>query len=166
MSRPQNSFRSLLQPQKQPIRAPKSKNEPFTFLGPNVLFLGSMQGSKTLFRVHSCSQQLSFSMIPLILIFEFDLILGSFLSFWGPNGLFLGLGQGSTTVFWCTHVLEQLSFSKFLSILTFDVDLIFRSFLLFGALMGYFWGWSKDRKLFWGLLMQLKIFHFSCILKF
>ena len=26
------------------------------------------------------------------LAFDFDLILGSFLTFWGPNGLFLGMG--------------------------------------------------------------------------
>ena len=37
-------------------------------------------------------EQLSFSMLPSILTFDFDLILGSFLTFWGPNGLFLGLG--------------------------------------------------------------------------
>ena len=35
-------------------------------------------------------EQLSFSMLPSILTFDFDLILGSFLTFWGPNGLFLG----------------------------------------------------------------------------
>ena len=37
-------------------------------------------------------EQLLFSIIPSILRFEFDLILGSFLAFLGPNGLFLGLG--------------------------------------------------------------------------
>ena len=37
-------------------------------------------------------EQLSFSMFLSILTFDFDLILGSFLSFWGPNGLFLLLG--------------------------------------------------------------------------
>jgi len=31
-------------------------------------------------------------MLPSILTFDFDLILGSFLAFCGPNGLFLGLG--------------------------------------------------------------------------
>ena len=44
-------------------------------------------------------EQLSFSMFPSILTFDFDLILGSFLIFGGPNGLFLGLRKGSTT-FW------------------------------------------------------------------
>ena len=29
---------------------------------------------------------LSFSMFPLILTFDFDLISGSFFTFWGPNG--------------------------------------------------------------------------------
>ena len=37
-------------------------------------------------------EQLSFSMLPSILTFDFDLILGSFLTFLGPNGLFLRLG--------------------------------------------------------------------------
>ena len=51
--------------------------------------------------------------------FDFDLILGSFLTFWGHNGLFLGLGWGSTTVFGSTHVVEHLSFPMFSSILIF-----------------------------------------------
>ena len=37
-------------------------------------------------------EQLSFSIFLSILTFDFDLILGSFLTSWGPNGLFLGLG--------------------------------------------------------------------------
>ena len=32
-------------------------------------------------------EQLLFPIVPLILTFDFDLILGSFLTFWGPNGL-------------------------------------------------------------------------------
>ena len=36
--------------------------------------------------------QLSFSMLPSILTFDFDLILGSSLNLWGPNELFLGFG--------------------------------------------------------------------------
>ena len=59
-------------------------------------------------------EQISFSMFPSILTFEFDLISGSFLNFWGPKGLFLKTVLGST------HVVEQISFSMFLSILTFD----------------------------------------------
>ena len=39
-------------------------------------------------------EQLSFSMFPSILAFEFDLILGSFLTFFGPYGFFLG-GRGT-----------------------------------------------------------------------
>ena len=64
-------------------------------------------------------EQLSFSMFPSILIFDFDLILGSFLTFWGHNWLLLG----------STHVVEQLLFSMFSSILTFDFDLILGPFL-------------------------------------
>ena len=37
-------------------------------------------------------EQLPFFMFPSILTFDFDIILGPFLTFWGPNGLFLGLG--------------------------------------------------------------------------
>ena len=36
-------------------------------------------------------EQLSFPLFLSILTFDFDSILGSFLTFWGPNGLFLGL---------------------------------------------------------------------------
>ena len=50
-----------------------------------------------------------------ILTFDFDLILGSFLTFWGPNGLLFVLGKGLTTVFGCTHVVEQFPFSMFVS---------------------------------------------------
>ena len=56
-------------------------------------------------------EQLSFSMFPSILTFDFDLILGSFLTFWGPNRQFLRLGKGPNTVLGSTHVVEQLSFS-------------------------------------------------------
>ena len=55
-------------------------------------------------------EQLLFLMFPPILIFDFDLIFGSFLTFWDPNGLFLGVGYGLKTVFGSTHVVEQLSF--------------------------------------------------------
>ena len=37
-------------------------------------------------------KQLSFSMFLSFLTFDFDLILGSFLTFSGPNGLYFGLG--------------------------------------------------------------------------
>ena len=52
-------------------------------------------------------QQLLFSLFPSILMFDFDLILGLFLTFLGPNGRFLG----SKTILGSTHVAEQLSFS-------------------------------------------------------
>ena len=55
--------------------------------------------------------QLLFSLLPSILMFDFDLIFGLFLTFLGPNGLFLGSTMGSKTVLGCTHVVEQLSFS-------------------------------------------------------
>ena len=85
-------------------------------------------------------EQLSFSLFPSILTFDFDSILGSFLTFWGPNELFLGSGYSSTTVLESTHVVEQLSFSMLPLILTFDFDLIFGSFLTFWGPNGPFLG--------------------------
>ena len=64
----------------------------FTFWGPNELFLGLRQGLNTVLGSTHVVEQLSFCMFSSILIFDFYLILGSFLTFWGPNGLFLGLG--------------------------------------------------------------------------
>ena len=49
-------------------------------------------GSTTVLGSTHVVEQLSFSMFPSILTFDFDIILGSFLTFWGPNGLFLGSG--------------------------------------------------------------------------
>ena len=55
----------------------------FTFWDSNGLFLGSMWGSKTVFESTHVVEQLSFSLIPWILTFEFDLIFGSFFChFW------------------------------------------------------------------------------------
>ena len=56
-------------------------------------------------------QQLLFSLFPSILMFDFDFILGLFLTFFGPNGLFLGSMWGSKTVLGSTHIVEQLLFS-------------------------------------------------------
>ena len=52
-------------------------------------------------------QQILFSLFPSILMFDFDLILGLFLTFLGPNGLFLGSMWGSKTVLGSTHVVEH-----------------------------------------------------------
>ena len=75
-------------------------------------------------------EQLSFSLFLSILVFDFDLNLGLFMTFWGPNWLFW-VGVGSTTVLGSSHVSEQLSFSLFLSMLIFDFNLILGSFLTF-----------------------------------
>ena len=45
---------------------------------------------KIVWRSTHVVEQLLFSIIPSILNFDFDLILGPFLTFWGSNGLFLG----------------------------------------------------------------------------
>ena len=57
-----------------------------------MLLLGLGKGLNTVLGTIHVVKQLYFSMLPQILIFDFDLILGSFFTFWGPNGLFLGLG--------------------------------------------------------------------------
>ena len=56
------------------------------------LFSGLGKGSKTVLGSSHVVVQLSFSMFLSILTFDFDLILGSFLTFWVPNRLFLGFG--------------------------------------------------------------------------
>ena len=98
-------------------------------------------------------KHLLFSTFSSILAFDFDLILGLFLTFWGPNGLFFGLRWGSITVLGTTNVVEQILFFIVPSFLTFDFDVILGAFLIFGALMGYFWVRCEVQKLFWGLLI-------------
>ena len=92
-------------------------------------------------------EQLSFSLFPSTLTFDFDSILGLFWTFWGPNGLFLGFGKGLNTVLWSTHVVEQLSFSLiFYVFVNFDIWFLLDFgviFLVSGALTGYFWVWSR-----------------------
>ena len=39
-------------------------------------------------------EQLLFSIVPSILTFDFDLMLGLFFTVWGPNGPFLGAAEG------------------------------------------------------------------------
>ena len=89
------------------------------FWGPNELFLGLGKGPKTVLGSTHVVKQLSLSMLPKILTFDFDLILGSFFTFWGPIGLFLGLGKGPNTLLGSTHVVEQLFFIYF----TLDSDI-------------------------------------------
>ena len=89
-------------------------------------------------------EELSFSMFPSILRFDFDLFLGSFFTFWGPHGLFLGWGRVRQLI-WAlgsTHVVGQISF------LTFDFDLIFGSFYTFLGPNRLFLGWGRVRQLF------------------
>ena len=49
-------------------------------------------GFKNCFGSTHVDEQLLLSIVPSILTFDFDLLLGSFLNFWGPNGSFLGSG--------------------------------------------------------------------------
>ena len=84
--------------------------------------------------------QLSSFLFLTILIFDFDLILGLFLTFWGPDGVFFGSGNGPKTALGSLHVVEQLSFCMFPSILIFYFDLILGLFLTFKGPNGLFWG--------------------------
>ena len=84
-------------------------------------------------------QQLLFSLFPSILMFDFDFILGLFLTFFGPNRLFLGSMWGLKTFLGSNHIVQQLLFSLCPSIMMFDFDFILGLFLTFWALMGYFW---------------------------
>ena len=59
----------------------------FTFRGPNGLFLGLRKGSITVCGSTQVVEQLLFCMFSSIKIFEFYIILGSFLTFCEP-GLF------------------------------------------------------------------------------
>ena len=59
------------------------------FWDPNGLFWEFGKGSKTVLGSTHVVEQLSFCMFSSILIFDFYLILESFMTFWGPNGLFL-----------------------------------------------------------------------------
>ena len=94
--------------------------------------MGLGKGSKTVSGTTHVVEQLSFPMLPSILTFDFDLILGSFLTFWGPSGLFLGLGKGSNTVVGSNQIVQQLLFSLFPSILTFDF------YLILGVVLDFF----------------------------
>ena len=65
----------------------------FGFLGPNGLFLGLGKGSNTVLGSTHVVEQLSFSMFPSTLAFDFDLMLGSFLTFWAIMGYFWNWGR-------------------------------------------------------------------------
>ena len=125
-----------------------------TFWGPNGLFLGLRKGLNTVSGSTHVVEKLSFSMFFFsILTFDFESILGSFLSFWGPVELFLGSGKGSNTVLGSTHVVEQLSFSMLSSFLIFDFYLILGSLFSFWGPKGLFGGLGRVQQLIWGLLM-------------
>ena len=128
--------------------------------------MGLRQCLKTTLGSTHVVEQLLFSLFPSILKFDFDLILGLFLTFLGPNWLFLNSMWGSKTVLGYTHVVEQLLFSMVPSILTFDLYLILGSFLTFWGPNEVFWGWGRFRQLFWGLLMLLNNFYFLCFFQF
>ena len=63
------------------------------------LRLGLGKGSKTVLGYTHVVDQVSFSMFPSILTFDFDLIFWPFLTFGGPNGLLFGVGVGFETCF-------------------------------------------------------------------
>ena len=97
---------------------------------PKCPFWGFWYVSNSVLEFTHIAKQLLFSMLPVILTFEFDLILGSFFTFLGSNWPFLGLEKGSKTCFWSTNMDKQLLSLRLPSIL---FDLILGSFLAFGA---------------------------------
>ena len=100
--------------------------------------MGWFEFKKCLGSTNIVEQFSFFSKLPSILIFEFELILGLFLTFLGPIRLFLGSGFASNTVLSCTHVVKHLLSSKFSSILTLDFGLISVSFFTFWDPNGLF----------------------------
>ena len=96
--------------------------------------MGLGKGPNTVLGTTYVVEQPVFSIVPLILTFDFDLILGLFFYFWGPNWLFFWSGYVSITVLWSIYVVDQLLFSMITWILIFDFDLILGLFLTF------FWG--------------------------
>ena len=69
------------------------------FWYPIGLFLELGKGSNTVLGSTNVVEQLSSSMLPLILTFNFDFILGSFLTFCGHNGGIFGVGIGFKNCF-------------------------------------------------------------------
>ena len=61
-----------------------------TFWGKEIGYFDGWCQVQIVFGSTHIVQQLIFSLFPSILMFDFDLILGLFLTFLGPNGLFLG----------------------------------------------------------------------------
>ena len=87
---------------------------------------------KTVFGSTHVFEQLSFSMFPSILTFDFDLIMGSLFTF-----------------------SFYISFNS-----NIDFDLILGSLLIFWGPKGLFLGWGRVQKLFWGLVINTKNFCF------
>ena len=79
--------------------------------------MGLGKGSNTFLVSTHVVEQLLFSMFPLILTFDFHLMLGSFLIFCGPNGLFLGSEYSSKNGLGGLHM--ELSNFYFLCFLQF-----------------------------------------------
>ena len=84
-----------------------------------------MSGLQTVLGSTHVVESLLFSMFSSSLSFDFDLILGSFLTFWVLNGVFGGRGVVQKNVLGSTHVVQQLLSDKVISILTFDLWLNF-----------------------------------------
>ena len=87
----------------------------------------------------STHEHLLFSLLPSILTFDVDLIMGSCFTFWSPNGLIWGKSRVQDQFWGLLMLVVHLSFSMFSSILNFNLDLSLGSFLLFSALIDSFW---------------------------
>ena len=61
-------------------------------MSPSIAYFEGLDQVKIVLVSTHIVQKLLFSLSPSVLTFDFDFILGSFLTFCGPNWLFLGLG--------------------------------------------------------------------------
>ena len=105
-------------------------------MGPSGLFLVLGQGCTTVLGSTDVVEQLSFSMFPSILSFDFDSIWHTFLTFLGPYLVtFWGFGRVHQ-LFWGLFIYLNNFHFLLPSILTFGFDFIWGNFLLFGTLMG------------------------------
>ena len=108
-------------------------------------------------------QQLSFSMFPLILTFEFDLIFRSFWLFGALMGYFFEDLDGVKKL---SYIVEQISFSMFPSILIFDFYLILGSFFSFWGPNGLFLRLGKGLNTVLGSTHMVEQLSFSMLPKF
>ena len=91
-----------------------------TFKGPNGLFWGLGLGWKTIVESAHVVELLFFSLVPSILSFDFNSILGSLLTFLALYGLFLGSGYDPKTVLGSSHITNKFCLQTIALSCTFE----------------------------------------------